>query len=352
MAKEMERQLQSRGFVTEQVILTDATRPAVIGRVPVKSPRYRLMFENHLDTVGVSHMTIPPFAAEERDGRLYGRGACDMKGSTAAMLVALSRERVQAIKAKGIELMVVCAPDEECGTAGAKRLAERGIGADHCIVLEPTGNQPVIAHSGCRWYEISLFGTACHGSEPHKGMSTNLAAVELLEGLFSEHRRLAEKNPDPLLGESTLNLGILRGGTALNIVPDHTVIGLDRRVVPSEDPALFENALQQMLNGLITSGTLKDAGWKIVAETPSFATGSDSRVLRQLSQAIQKVSGECARPAGTAWVSDAAPFSQTCGEILVWGPGDISQAHTEDEWVSIQQLNEAVEILETFLDAL
>lgn len=351
MADYLEAQLSQRGFHVERRELMGPDRPAVIGRLGLSAPVKTLMFGVHLDTVGVSHMTIPPFEPEVKDGKVYGRGACDMKGSTAALLAALTPETIQACRDAGTELILVGTPDEECGTVGAKLLADQGLGADQCIVLEPTRNHPVIAHHGCRWYDVHLHGVACHGSQPQNGVSTNVATARLLPEILRAHKALQGMHNDPALGTSTLNIGKIDGGHAHNIVPDHTTIGLDRRVLPSEPPVLFEQALAHVLDELKQENLITTSKIESIGSTPSFATATDSDLVNSFSAAIADTTGAPAKPFGTAWVSDASQFSRTCPEILVWGPGDIAQAHTEDEWIEISQLEQAVEILTRFLSS-
>jgi len=350
MADHIAALLRERGLEAEYRDYKGPERPAVVGTTPeVGGPT--LMFELHLDTVGVANMTIDPFKAEIRDGRLTGRGSCDMKGSIAALFHALTPERVRALTERGVRLMVVGAPDEETGTHGARKLVEDGLRADVAVVLEPTRCRPVIAHKGARWYEMTLRGRGGHGSQPQSGVSTNAALAELLPRLFRLHDRIADEFRHPLLGVSTLNLGRIDGGHTFNLIPDHTLLQLDRRQVPGEPEGLFEQEVEALLDDLVRDGKLVGGDLRRATYTEAFATNADGPLVRSMRDAIRDVTGAAPEPEGTSWVSDAAPLSRVCGETLVFGPGDIAQAHTSDEYIELDQLETGAAVFARFLDA-
>lgn len=350
MADALAHLFSERGLVTTRLDHPDPDRPAILGRADAPGAVRTLMIEVHLDTVGVDHMTIPPFEGLLRDNRIYGRGACDMKGPTAALLYALTPGRIQALNARGVSLLLVGAPDEECGTKGAQALAARGIRADDAIILEPTRCRPVVAHKGANWYDLVLRGRSGHGSQPEAGVSTHEALARLLPEILRAHKALQQMHRHSLLGVSSLNIGRISGGHAHNIIPDHTLVQLDRRVIPSESPVLFEQAVQHILDELIREGRLISGTLSRVNQTAAFSTAPETRLPQSLLDAIEAVTGS--RPAceGTSWVSDAAPFSTVCGQTLVFGPGDIAQAHTEDEFIDLTELETGAEILGRFLD--
>lgn len=346
MADWLQQQLELRGLSVELEPLLGPDRPAVIARNAVPSPVRTLMIEVHLDTVGVDNMTIDPFAGEIRDGRLYGRGACDMKGSTCALLAALTPERVAALTERQIGLLMVGAPDEETGLGGSRLLAARGLAADDALILEPTRCVPVIAHKGAYWYEVTLTGIAGHGSQPEKGISTHEALATLLPELYRIHNGEAARFLHPLLGKSTLNIGRIEGGSTYNVIPDHTRLELDRRVVEGEDPDVFCERVREALGTLVRDkrlvrGEIHCSNW-----TPAFATDPQSSLVTSLQAAI---GGDCP-PEGTSWVSDASMFSPVCRNTVVFGPGDIAQAHTVDEYISLEALDNGVDIFARFLD--
>ncbi|MCC5849048.1 MAG: M20 family metallopeptidase [Verrucomicrobia bacterium] len=350
MADALTPLLQARGFSVERLELYGPDRPALIASAGADDAPRSFMFEIHLDTVGVGHMTIPPFEGNLSGGRLYGRGACDMKGSTAALLHALTPERVRAITDRGIKLLFVGAPDEECGTKGATTLAQRGLRADQAMILEPTRCVPVVAHKGANWYDVVLKGRSGHGSQPESGVSTNEALARLLPEILRAHKSLQQMHAHPLLGQSTLNIGQVRGGVTYNIIPDHTVVQLDRRVIPTEKPELFEQAVRHILDEMVREKRIVSGECIRNQTNPAFFTPPESELPQTLLNAIEAVTGLRPKCEGTSWMSDAAPLSQVCGQTVVFGPGDIAQAHTADEYIEVEDLVRGAEILARFLD--
>lgn len=341
--------LEERGLTVERLEPLGPDRPALLARGPrVDGPS--LMFDLHLDTVGVNDMTVDPFRAEIRNGTVTGRGSSDMKGPMAALLTALSPDRVRRLAGRGVNLMVVCTPNEECGLDGATRLAKQGLRADFAVAMEPTRCQPVVAHKGVQWCEIDLRGRSGHGSNPASGVSTNAALALFLPRMLEIQRGLAHHHIHPLLGSSTLNIGRIEGGRVFNIIPERTRLRIDRRVVPNEPAEAFPDAVKLLIRDLAAQGHLCSGECRTASRTNAFATDPDSELATALGRAIFDVTGEEALPTGSSWVSDATPFSQVCGQTLVFGPGDIAQAHTDNEFIEIEQLERGVRILESFLD--
>lgn len=327
-------------------------RPAVIGKSLPENPQKTLMFEMHLDTVGVADMTVDPFNAVVKDGKIFGRGSCDMKGSMAALFHALTPERIQSLSDRGIQLILLGAPDEETGLGGSMKLAAEGMGADYAVVLEPTGCNPVIAHKGAFWYEVELRGRSGHGSQPHTGVSTHTALAEFLPALLNIHQKLADTYHHPVLGTSTLNIGKITGGQTFNIIPERTLLLLDRRVIPNEPAHLFQEKINHTLSEMVKKGSLLGSECRLSHETVPFATPNDTPLVTSLKKSIETITGQPAHCSGTSWVSDASPFSKTCGEIIVFGPGDIAQAHTDNEFIEISQVEKASRIFGKFLDCI
>ncbi|MGA0368069.1 MAG: M20 family metallopeptidase [Kiritimatiellia bacterium] len=341
---------RERGLEVEMLFPMGEDRPAVLGKSRPQTVHRTLMFEMHLDTVGVADMTISPFESTQRDDRIYGRGSCDMKGSMAALFAVLTRERIETLARKGIQLLLVGAPDEETGLGGSTRLAAEGLGADWAVILEPTRCLPVIAHKGALWYEVELRGRSGHGSQPDKGVSTNAALADFLPNLLRIHGDLAAAYAHPLLGHSSLNIGRIVGGQTFNIIPERTLLQLDRRVIPNEPSELFPERVSAAIASLIEQGKLLGGSCTLTNQTDAFATDEDSEWVRALQRSITRVTGEPAPCSGTSWVSDASPFSKTCGQVLVFGPGDIAQAHTDNEYIEISQLETAAAVFAEFLD--
>ncbi len=338
--------LAEKGFSIERHEIVPG-RPNVVARRGPAAPKRTLLVEAHLDTQGIHGMTVPPFSGELRDGRIYGRGACDMKGPMAAALHALTPEVLDALAAAGVQLIFVGAVGEEKGNVGARQLVELGLGADEALILEPTELAIVHAHKGTLWYEVELKGQAAHGSNPQHGLSAVRAMVEVIGDIEREAERAREQRDHPLLGPPTVNIGVIRGGSSINIVPDRCVIEVDRRTVPGED---HRDILDRIRVGLMRLQSLKKiAGYEVkkLHDGTPFATPADTRLVQRLVGACRS-HGVPAKTEGAGWFSDAGPFSQTCREVAVFGPGSIRQAHTADEYIEVASLQKGSELLHQF----
>lgn len=323
-------------------------RPNVVGRFGPAAPRRSLLIESHLDTQGIHGMTVPPFDGIVREGRLYGRGACDTKGPMAAALHALDEPILHRLAAAGCQVVYVGAVGEEKGNVGAEQLVDLDVGADEALVLEPTELAIVHAHKGAMWFEVEVRGRAAHGSNPDLGVSAvrgMAAAMEMIHRQVDEERA---RRGNPLLGHATVNIGLIRGGSSINIVPDRCVIEVDRRVLPGEDNAAILRQVREGLAALQAQGVI--TGWDVrpIKDGLPFETTVTSRLVQRLGASCGD-EGVAARTEGAAWYSDAGPFSRTCPEVAVFGPGSIKQAHTADEYIELDSLARGRAILSRFL---
>ena len=322
-------------------------RPNVVGTYGPDHAKRRLIIEAHLDTQGIHGMTVPPFEAIIKDGRIYGRGACDMKGPMAAAMVNLTPAMLRQLADAGVQLVFIAAIGEETGNLGALELVDADIGADEILVLEPTDLHVVHAHKGAFWFEVEVKGLAAHGSNPDKGISAIQGMSRVIDMLYRQTSEVALRNQ--LLGRSTVNVGIIRGGTSINIVPERCVIEVDRRTLPGEDSDDILKRVRDGIAGLIAEGHLVHGDVRRIKEGVPFETTADSALVRRLCRAC---SDHSVTPVteGVAWYSDAGPFSKTCREVAVFGPGSIRQAHTADEYIEISELITGAGILQAFLN--
>jgi acetylornithine deacetylase/succinyl-diaminopimelate desuccinylase-like protein len=312
-------------------------RPNVVGRFA--SPgKPRLLLAPHTDTVSVAGMTIDPFAAEIRQGRLYGRGASDTKGPMAAMLWAL-RESRDLLSQLSHEVWFAGLMGEEAGQDGAKALAAMEE-FDFVVVGEPTGLEVVFKHKVDVTARIVARGRAAHSSCPERGEN---AIVKLASALLSVEKALATHFAgisDPVLGRPTFSIGTVRGGAKFNIVPDHAEAVIDLRLLPSqwkdrEAESVFE-AMRGACPGLEVS---RIAGSEALDTDPAHPL-------------VAKLIEAGGRPAGAAWFCDAAIFSSRGVPAVAVGPGSIAQAHTEDEFIEVAALEQGVEYFKRFLHGL
>jgi acetylornithine deacetylase/succinyl-diaminopimelate desuccinylase-like protein len=338
--------LEARGF---RVAVEEPApgRPNVIGVWGPDPGRRTVMLEAHLDTVSVRGMTVPPFDGGVRNGRLYGRGACDMKGALAACLWSLQPALLDRLAGAGWRVIVVGAMGEEQGCEGARALVEAGLlRADETIVLEPTELSIVHAHKGCVWVRADGRGRSGHGSDPDAG-------VNAIEGMARWMRRVrdrtaAEAGTSDLLGRGTLNIGRIEGGSGINIIPDCCLVHIDRRTVPGEEQDDILAMMREELDALVRSGALTGGELSVVKSAEPYQSSAQGPLVQRLSLACRQ-EGVPPRTGGTAWYSDAGPLSHLSAETVVFGPGSIRQAHTADEYIELASLQQGADILRTFL---
>ncbi len=316
-------------------------RPNVAAFVNVNAAE-TLLLEAHLDTVQGENMTIEPFSPVVDDGRMYGRGSCDTKGSLAAFChsVVSLLERGKKFR---FNIMLLFVSDEEYLFTGARTAAERKINASFGIVGEPTGLAIVTAHKGVTRWRVRTKGLAAHSAYPERGTNAIYRMSPVVERLEKHARSLAEHRPHPLLGVPSLSVGIIEGGQAVNVVPDHCWIEVDRRSIPGETTASILRPISELLKGLpgveIDEPYLSLAGMEVSA---------DSSIVTLLSQAVNEVTGKAAIETAH-YATDAGIYNKAGIPSVVFGPGDIAQAHTVDEFIDLRQLSQAVEILQRFI---
>ncbi len=350
MADYLAGHLDKLGFKVEWHEATGG-RPNVVGRFGPDKPRRSFLLESHLDTQGIHQMTVPPFDGEVRGGRLYGRGACDTKGPMAAALVALEPATLERLAGADIQVVYVGAMGEEKGNIGAEELVEAGVGADEAIVLEPTDLNIVHAHKGALWFEVEVEGLAAHGSNPTLGVNAIRGMAKAIDLIVAATEKAAALRTHALLGQATVNIGVIRGGSSINIVPDRCVIQVDRRTLPGDHHDRIIREIGDGLEGLKSAGHFKAWHVRKIKEGHPFETTASSGLVRGMLAACNSI-GVKSEALGAAWYSDAGPFSRTCKEIAVFGPGSIKQAHTVDEFIELEELEKGAAILSAYLKGL
>lgn len=344
--------LSKRG-ISVQVQPVSQGRDNVIATIPASvRTSATMLWEVHQDTVPVDNMTIAPFEGIVRDGKVFGRGACDVKGSMAAFLSALEiLTTTETIRTHN--LIVGFTVDEEHTFLGVQKLAAglEGILPEGwsrpavAVVAEPTGLDLVVSHKGVVRWRIELVGRACHSSMPWNGVNALYGAGPALMALERLANDLLNGPKDSVLGSATLSVGMIRGGSAPNIVPDSCEIIVDRRLIPGETP---EDATRQLRNAL-QSSFLGREGLVLRVEDPWLKCPplpeSVPAVLREsiLAAARSHYQDACIRSVNFG--TDASTLCQAGIPSFVFGPGSIDQAHTKDEWIEIGQLNQSVAIL-------
>lgn len=294
------------------------------------------------------HMdTVPPVNEEQliprkQGDRLFGRGACDTKGSIAAMLSAICVVAKSKHRPKETEIIFAGFVDEENAQAGSRALARGNWKADLAIVGEPTCNQIVTAHKGNIWFQLETKGKSAHGSRPDLGRNavhTMARVVDVIETDYAAMLRARHKHR--LLGRATVNVGTIRGGTQPNIVPDSCVITVDRRTLPGEKESEVKREIEQLLARKKLRAIFSSA-----RQEPCLPMETSAK-LPLVKQFLQTAGQQ--KPVGVHFFCDAAVLGEAGIPSVVFGPGDIAQAHTADEWISLRSLERAKELLVRFL---
>ena len=332
--------LQGWGF---RVSLTEPEpgRPNVVARAGQGSAS--LMFNGHIDTVGVEGMTIDPFGAEVRDGRLWGRGSCDMKGGVAALLsaaAALVRSDLEG------ELIVALTSDEEHASIGMAALTDAGVRADAAVVCEPTELAVMPAHKGFVWVEAGFRGRAAHGSRPEQGVDAIMHAAEFLVAMGAYEESLLERPPHPLLGWASIHAGTISGGSAPSVYPERCHVVVERRTLPRETPEAVMQEMRAVVAGL-NEEAQSGAALRMGLARPGTEVFEESPLVQGLLDATAATGREARIEGMTAWV-DAAFLNESGTPAVCFGPGSIAQAHSADEWIVIEEIEACARVLESF----
>lgn len=304
-----------------------------------------LVFESHADTVSVDGMTVNPFQGLIKDGVIYGRGACDTKGSGAGMLWAL-KEYMQ-LSSRPNNIAVLFVTDEEATKTGTTAFVQTQL--EHLdwtptgvIVGEPTLCQPVVAHNGVIRWKVSTQGVAAHSSNPSNGQSAISAMSKLILEFEREYCSKISLT-HPLTGQAACSVNTISGGTAVNIIPNFCEIEIDRRTLPGEDS---EQVLKDM-KAVLDSISLRDPTILIGTSTPFVDYQLDPTVNREFALQISEIlieMGLSGEQSGAGYGTDASTYSKAGIPAVVIGPGSINQAHTKDEWLEIAELDKSVSV--------
>jgi acetylornithine deacetylase/succinyl-diaminopimelate desuccinylase-like protein len=313
-------------------------RPNVIAMLPGRNSSGRIVFEAHCDTAGTKGMVVPPFDPQIRNEKLYGRGSCDTKAGLAAMMLALA-DLQRSNQRPASEVWVVSAVDEEHSYRGVWEL-RKNLQTGAAVVSEPTEMKMAVASKGCLRWRITVKGKAAHSSKPFLGVNAIEQMARVVRCLEGENVRLKQFS-HPLLGNPTLNVGLIQGGTQVNVVPDSCWIEVDRRLIPGEEPSQVFAAYAKMLQGLRSDCPNLD----LVMEPPQLEdypldTPVTAGIASCAAQAL-KDAGLDGSAIGVPFGSDASKLSGVGIPTIILGPGSIDQAHTAEEFVELEQVEKA-----------
>lgn len=338
--------LASFGLATE-LFEPEPGRISVVGRLKGSGGGRSLMFNAHSDTVGVNGMA-EPFSGAIRDGKLYGRGSFDMKGSLAASMAAVKALLDAGVPLRG-DVLVAAVADEEYGSLGTMDLI-RHMKVDGAIVTEPTALHVCLAHKGYLWIEVAVAGRAAHGSKFDLGIDANMKMGAFLHELAVLERGLRASPPHPLVGPPSLHAAMLNGGSGLSTYAAQSTVKIERRTIPGETEAQAVAEIQKIVDKLAASDPDFHATVQPFFVRDPFEVAPDTAIVKSVDRAAEKVLGRPAAHIGdTPWM-DAALLQAAGVETVVFGATGAG-AHADVEWVDLESVEKLAEILaESALD--
>jgi acetylornithine deacetylase/succinyl-diaminopimelate desuccinylase family protein len=311
-------------------------------------PGQRLVFNSHMDVTNPDQQVwaTPPYQPVLRDGRLYGRGACDAKGSLVAMLAAMEALARRPAGLHG-EVLLTAVMGEEAGGLGSAHLVGQGITGDGAVVGEPTGLRVASAHKGTYIRQVTFRGVAAHSASPWLGRNAVLPAAAFCL-LCEEQNAILAESRHPLLGPATLTVTLISGGTLQNTVPGQATVTVDRRLIPGHTHAGCDDELTRLLERLSSSRPDADVEdiTVVVATSPSQTPDGAPIVDAALAAAA-----DVGRPqAGTVGFGAGCDMSKLVNTAaiptVICGPGRLDQAHRPDEFVDARQVEDAALLYE------
>ena len=311
-----------------------------------------VLFDSHLDTVSVDGMSIDPFSGHEKGGRIWGRGACDTKGTGAAMFRGLYEYMVEP-GCNNVALLFSI--DEEWGMSGIRAFtqshyASLGFMVKGAVIGEPTGLATVVAHNGVIRYVVQTHGVAAHSSIPSRGVSAISTMASLIMYLEAEFVPTCNAE-DSLTGKAQCSINVIRGGTAANIIPDLCEIQVDRRTVPGESSSDGVAEFRVAIEEYKKRHPEAEVTWQVSVDTPVL----DHNLSVEFAGAVLSVmsaAGMGGQGVGVTYATHGGDLSVAGIPSVVLGPGDIAQGHTKDEWIDIGELKRGVEIYRTLMGSL
>lgn len=320
-------------------------RANVVAVLPGSDRKSSLLLNSHLDTVGVEGMD-QPFTLRQEYDRFYGRGAYDMKGSIAIMLL-LADYFVK--HPPPFDILLTFVADEEDLSTGMEHLVNKwltGISSrpSGAIFLEPTEEEIGVCHKGFNWYEVEVIGKAAHGSRPEQGIDAILPLRSVLDELSKIQAELLEREPDPLLGYGSLHSSTIEGGTELSVIPSQSCLRWERRTLPRESPQQLDLELQRVVQAAKNHpGNHEVKARELFVRLP-HRVPDDAEILKRL----QKASPQSGKVGLSFW-ADSALGAQAGIPSVLFGPTGHG-AHAVDEWVSLKSLVRVYEVLKNLIE--
>ena len=335
------RLLQEWGFDV-QYHEYEPGRTSVVARAGGSDGKAPLCLTGHVDTValGSSPWSKDPFSGETDGDKLYGRGSSDMKAGVAAILLAARPFAKRFSGTPGVVIVLTAA--EEGGCIGSQHLARTALlgKAGAMVVGEPTSNYPYIGHKGSIKFHASFKGVSAHGSMPHLGVNAIYKAARAVSQL---ERFDFQAKPHPVMGEPTMNVGTMSGGSGVNMVPDTATIGVDIRTVPGMDHAALVARLRQTVGD--------EAKMDVFSDLPPVWTPAQNEWIERVFEICQSQLGTRPEARTATYMTDAANLLKVYNgaPTVVLGPGEPQMAHQTDEWCSVERIRQSVALYEAII---
>ena len=316
-------------------------RVSVVGRLRGSGGGRSLLLYGHIDTVGVTAMP-EPFSATVRDGKLYGRGAYDMKGGVTACLATVKALRDAGVSLRG-DILIACVADEEVASIGMAEVL-RHVRADAAVVTEATELRVCLAHRGFSWIEVETLGVAAHGSRFDLGVDANMRMGRFLARLDKLEQELRARSPHALVGPPSLHAAVLRGGTGTSTYADHCRLEIERRTIPGETEAQVLSEIRAITDALAGEDSTFKATVRPMLTRGSFEVDRQAPIVTAVLGAATNVLGARPEVIGEPYWMDAALLSDVGIDTVVIGPSGAG-AHALEEWVELESVEQLTEIL-------
>jgi succinyl-diaminopimelate desuccinylase len=332
--------LQDHGIAAE-LTCWDKTRANIVAHIKSTGQKPALLFACHLDVVppGEGKWKYPPFSATEDDGRVFGRGSADMKGSIAALITAVEQFTAGGAELKG-DIIIAAVAGEEADSCGIKKFVadykDKLLPVAGIVVAEPTSFEVITAHRGLLWLEVITKGKTAHGSMPHLGVN----AINSMRLFLDEAEKInlsSEKHP--LLGDCSMSINTISGGKAVNVVPDRCSVKIDIRTIPSQSHAEIIEKFRSVFSHVKKTHPEFDAEVKAIRDVGALETDSNSKFVRQFCSVVG-----CQETMTAGFCTDGPFLAGLGAPIVIFGPGKSELAHKPDEYIEISDLEEGVDV--------
>lgn len=339
----LSEEMKSIGF-SVGILEAEEGLPNVVGRYEGSKDAPRLLFNGHTDVVPIQNTDSwisGPFSAEIRDGRIYGRGACDMKGGLAAMIVA-SKVVMSLFPGYRGNLIMTATVDEEIGGfTGMKHIVEQGVTGDMGIVCEPSDFMITNVCKGLLWLRLKTKGKSAHGSMPRLGINAIFKMSKILKGLETYEFDIP---PHEMLGSPTINVGTIKGGLKPNVIPDLCEAEIDVRYLPGQRYQDVIEEIKKEINRIKDVDPQIDAEIELIRYRSSVEIKKDEKIVELIAGAMKEATGREALYKGMPSPGDSEYLVHGGIPSVMFGPGSEDLCHVDNEWISIDDLMTAVKV--------